>query len=205
MCIRNCAGVVSSTWTDPGKSGTLADTNTGDEYRLTLAGWVGNLRWLGLAILVLVLDLATKSLASDALTLYRPEAITSWLNLTLAHNYGAAFSFLADAGGWQRWFFTLLASGVTLVLLVWLFRLRKDEWLTGASLGLIIGGAVGNLVDRIRLGYVVDFIDVHYAGHHWPAFNIADSAISCGIVLMLVDAFLMSRKRATGAADTEQQ
>jgi signal peptidase II len=93
---------------------------------------------------------------------------------------------------------------VTLVLLVWLFRLRKAEWLTGLSLGLIIGGAVGNLIDRVRLGYVVDFIDVYYQGWHWPAFNIADSAISCGIVLMLTDALILSwRGRGKAAVEGE--
>jgi signal peptidase II len=180
---------------DPERNAALVDTEAVVDTLPARAGYLASLRWLALALLVLALDAWTKSLASESLTLYRPEAITSWLNLTLAHNYGAAFSFLADAGGWQRWFFTLLAGGVTLALLVWLFRLRKGEWLTGLSLGLIIGGAVGNLVDRIQLGYVVDFIDVHYRGSHWPAFNVADSAISCGIVLMLLDAFLLARRR----------
>jgi signal peptidase II len=150
---------------------------------------------LSLAGLVIVLDIQTKQWASETLLLYRPSYINSWLNWTLAHNYGAAFSMLSDAGGWQRWFFTILASAVTLVLLVWLFRLKQDEWRTGLSLGLIIGGAVGNLIDRIRLGYVVDFIDVYYKGHHWPAFNIADSAITCGIILMLIDALILSLRK----------
>lgn len=189
---------------DPAKNGESAEMDQEGNKPLPLASFMLNVRWLGLALLVLVLDLATKSLASESLTLYRPEAVTSWLNLTLAHNYGAAFSFLADAGGWQRWFFTLLATGVTLALLVWMFRLHRAEWLTGISLGLIIGGAVGNLVDRVRLGYVVDFIDVHYGGHHWPAFNVADSAISCGIALMLLDAFILSRKRAAAASGADK-
>ena len=136
--------------------------------------------------------------------LYRPSHINSWLNWTLAHNYGAAFSMLADAGGWQRWFFTILASIVTVVLLVWLFRLERGDWRTGLSLGLIIGGALGNLIDRIQLGYVVDFIDVHYQGHHWPAFNIADSAISCGIVLLLLDALILSFRKPTTDDEVEQ-
>ena len=148
--------------------------------------------WLAVAALIVVLDLWTKSIASDSLTLYRPVELTSWLNMTLAHNYGAAFSFLSDAGGWQRWLFTGLASVVTVVLVVWLFRLSAREKLTAAALGLIIGGAVGNLVDRVNHGYVVDFIDVYYRDWHWPAFNVADSAITCGVILLLIEGLFLS-------------
>jgi len=148
--------------------------------------------WLAVSVLIVVLDLWTKNIATQSLTLYRPVELTSWLNMTLAHNYGAAFSFLSDAGGWQRWLFTGLASVVTVVLVVWLFRLTPREKLTAAALGLIIGGAVGNLVDRINHGYVVDFIDVFYRDWHWPAFNLADSAITCGVVLLLIDGLFLS-------------
>lgn len=148
--------------------------------------------WLLMSALIVVLDLWTKSLATESLSLYRPVEMTSWLNMTLAHNYGAAFSILSDAGGWQRWLFTILASVVTLVLIVWLLRLPAREKLTGAALGLIIGGAVGNLVDRINHGYVVDFIDVYYRDWHWPAFNLADSAITCGVILLLIDGLFLS-------------
>jgi len=148
--------------------------------------------WLLLSVLVVVLDLWTKDLATQTLTLYRPVELTSWLNMTLAHNYGAAFSFLSEAGGWQRWFFTVLSSLVTVVLIVWLLRLSAREKLTAAALGLIIGGAVGNLADRINHGYVVDFIDVYYRDWHWPAFNLADSAITCGVVLLLIDGLFLS-------------
>lgn len=148
--------------------------------------------WLMVSLLIVILDLWTKSLASESLTLYRPEALTSWLNLTLAHNYGAAFSFLSDAGGWQRWLFTGLASVVTVILIVWLFRLKSEEKLVAAALGMIIGGAVGNLIDRILNGYVVDFIDVYYRDWHWPAFNLADSAITGGVILLLLDALVQS-------------
>jgi len=143
--------------------------------------------WLLFSVVIVALDLWTKQIATDSLALYRPVEWTSWLNMTLAHNYGAAFSFLSDAGGWQRWLFTGLASVVTVVLVVWLLRLPKNEKLTAAALSLVIGGAVGNLIDRIINGYVVDFIDVFYQDHHWPAFNLADSAITCGVVLLLVD------------------
>jgi signal peptidase II len=148
--------------------------------------------WLFVSIVIVILDLWTKGIATESLTLYRPVELTSWLNMTLAHNYGAAFSFLSDAGGWQRWLFTGLASVVTVVLIVWMFRLQAREKLTAAALGLIIGGAVGNLIDRIMNGYVVDFIDVYYQGYHWPAFNVADSAITGGVILMLLDALLQS-------------
>jgi signal peptidase II len=157
--------------------------------------------WLLMSALIVVLDLWTKGLATESLTLYRPVELTSWLNMTLAHNYGAAFSFLSDAGGWQRWLFTGLAAVVTLVLIVWLLRLPAREKLTAAALGLIIGGAIGNLVDRIMNGYVVDFIDVYYRGWHWPAFNVADSAITCGVILLLIDGLFLSASRNQSAAD----
>lgn len=155
--------------------------------------------WLFVSAAVVWADMETKAWASEVLTLYRPQEVWPWLNMTLAHNYGAAFSFLSDAGGWQRWFLTILASIVSLVLIVWVLRLPRREWLTGLALALVIGGAIGNLVDRVQLGYVVDFIDVFYKGWHWPVFNVADSAITCGIVLMILDAVLQtirSRKSA---------
>jgi len=151
--------------------------------------------WLALTVIVIFLDWYTKALATDLLDLYRPVEVFPWLNMTLAHNYGAAFSFLSDAGGWQRWFFIILASGVSLFLLLWLLRVPRREWVTALGLALILGGAIGNLVDRIQLGYVVDFIDVYYKNWHYPAFNVADSAITCGVILFLVDALLLSRRR----------
>jgi signal peptidase II len=150
--------------------------------------------WLLVSAGIVLLDMHTKQLATAALELYRPHEVFSWLNMTLAHNYGAAFSFLSDSGGWQRWFFITLASVVSLVLLVWLLRLPRREWLTGLGLALVLGGAVGNLVDRVRLGYVIDFIDVHYQGWHYPAFNIADSAITCGVALLIIDVFVISMR-----------
>lgn len=151
--------------------------------------------WLLVSVVVFASDWYTKQLASELLVLYRPHEVFSWLNMTLAHNYGAAFSFLSDAGGWQRWFFIVLASLVSLVLLVWLIRLPRHEWITALGLALVLGGAVGNLFDRVQLGFVVDFIDVHAAGWHYPAFNIADSAITCGVVLLLLDALLLSVRK----------
>ena len=155
--------------------------------------------WLGVTALVIALDWFTKQRVSEALELYRPVEVFSWLNITLAHNYGAAFSFLSDAGGWQRWFFIVLASVVSLLLLVWLLRLPREEWRTGLGLALVLGGAIGNLIDRVNLGYVVDFIDVHLGGWHYPAFNVADSAITCGVILLLLDALLFGRGKAAQA------
>ena len=114
----------------------------------------------------------------------------SWFNLTLQHNTGAAFSFLSDAGGWQRYFFSGIAVVISVALVIWLYRLPAKQWLLALSLGLILGGALGNLWDRLVLGYVVDFISVHYRGWYFPAFNIADSAITVGAGCMLLDSFL---------------
>ncbi len=153
--------------------------------------------WLGVSALVILLDWQTKQMASESLVLYQSHSIFSWLNMTLAHNYGAAFSFLSNAGGWQRWFFIFLSSAVSLVLLVWLLRLPRHEWRTGLALGLVIGGAIGNLIDRVQLGYVVDFVDVVIRGWHYPAFNVADSAITAGVVLLLLDGVLQAIRQET--------
>lgn len=155
--------------------------------------------WLGITGLIVYFDWALKHLVSESLTLYRPVEVFSWLNITLAHNYGAAFSFLSDAGGWQRWLFTLLPAAISVFLLVWLLRLPRAEWRTGLSLALVLGGALGNLAGRIKYGYVVDFVDVHYAGWHFPAFNLADAAITCGVILLLLDGLLAHfRNRRAG-------
>lgn len=144
------------------------------------------LPWLALSLLVIVLDQASKWLALAWLAPYEPKAvIDGLLNWTLAFNSGAAFSFLAGGGGWQRWLFTALAVGVSTVLMVWLARLARGDWRNAAPLALIIGGALGNLIDRLRLGHVVDFIDAHWGSAHWPAFNLADSAISIGAVMLI--------------------
>ena len=148
------------------------------------------LRFIWITLLVLILDQWTKQMASAKL-IYgeRIAVIPDYFNITLLHNPGAAFSFLSDAGGWQRWFFTSVAFVVSIALIVWLARLPKyNRWLA-IALTLILGGAIGNLWDRVLLGYVVDFIQVYYQEWYWPAFNIADSAISIGAVMLLIDAF----------------
>ena len=153
------------------------------------------LRWLLLAVVVIAVDLFTKSWASANLTLYTPDAVTSWLNFHLAHNRGAAFSFLHGADGWQRWFLSGISSVVSVILLVWLWQTPHRAWRQALALSLVLGGAIGNLVDRLRLGYVIDFIDVHYQGWHWPAFNIADAAITLGVILLIVDGLWPSHRK----------
>jgi signal peptidase II len=138
-------------------------------------------------VLVILLDQLTKWWASAELSLMQPVPVLPVFNFTLLHNPGAAFSFLSNAGGWQRWFFTGLALVVSLVLVIWLWRLPKGNHWLACSLALILGGALGNFIDRLWLGYVIDFLDFHYAGYHFPAFNLADTAISLGAVMLVVD------------------
>lgn len=147
------------------------------------------LKWLWLSALVLLLDQSTKLIMNSWLSLHDTIAVFPYFNLTLAYNYGAAFSFLADAGGWQRWFFTALATVFSVVILVWIAKLKSSAKLEAISLSLILGGAIGNLIDRLMYGYVIDFLDVYYQNYHWPAFNIADSAICIGAVLLILDSF----------------
>lgn len=143
--------------------------------------------WLAVSGAVVVLDQITKFIASHWLIYNQPLAVMPGFNLTLLHNPGAAFSFLADAGGWQRWFFAGLALAVSVYIVV-LLRAASPLAHRG-GLSLILGGALGNLIDRIHLGYVVDFIQVYYQTWYWPAFNIADSAITSGAVLLIYSAF----------------
>ncbi len=147
-----------------------------------------------LGLMVLMADQVSKWLAFNSLSPYTPEALLPLVNLTLAFNTGAAFSFLADAAGWQRWLLIGIAVAVSLYLLHWLRSLAGGRSLEAAGLGLILGGAVGNLIDRVRLGAVIDFIDIHYGGWHWPAFNIADAAITVGVVMILLTAWLDWRR-----------
>ena len=146
--------------------------------------------WFFLSVVVVLIDQASKWMAEAYLSAYQPVPVMPLFNLTLAYNTGAAFSFLSDAGGWQRWFFIALTTAVVAVLVNWLWRMRVEERLHAASISLILGGAIGNLIDRVYLGHVIDFLDVYYDSHHWPIFNIADSAITVGVVLLLADLFL---------------
>ncbi|TBU89813.1 signal peptidase II [Stutzerimonas kirkiae] len=154
-------------------------------------GRFGKLAWLWLSALVLLLDQVSKHWFESALTLYqRIEVIPGYFSWTLAYNSGAAFSFLADHSGWQRWLFALIAIGVSAVLVVWLKRLKPGETWTAIALALVLGGALGNLYDRMVLGHVVDFILVHWQNRwYFPAFNLADSAITVGAVMLALDMF----------------
>jgi signal peptidase II len=145
--------------------------------------------WYGLALAVVTLDLLSKYWASSALTYGMPVEITSFFNFTLHHNEGAAFSFLSDAGGWQRWFFTAIATGASLMFIVWIAR-SSNKLREAFAIAMILGGAVGNLYDRIQHGYVVDFIVVHYQDYYFPTFNLADSAITLGAIVLILDLFL---------------
>ena len=148
------------------------------------------LLWYALALIVIGLDQYTKVLASTLLDYGRPVEVFFWFDLTLQHNTGAAFSFLSSAGGWQRWFFSGVAVVISAGLVIWLYRMPRNHLMLALALGLILGGAIGNLWDRLALGYVVDFISVHYAGRYFPAFNVADSAITAGAGLMLLESFV---------------
>jgi len=153
------------------------------------------LKWLWLAVLVLVLDLGTKALATTTLTYANPVPVLPSFNLTLLHNTGAAFSFLANADGWQRWFFVALALVVSVVLVTWLRKLKANETWTAIAIVLILGGALGNVYDRVVHGYVVDFLHFYWQDWHFPAFNLADTAITIGAAMMILDLF---RKPANG-------
>jgi signal peptidase II len=144
------------------------------------------LRWLWLSTLVVVLDQATKQWVLRLFNEFDSTPVSSFFNLVLVYNKGAAFSFLSQAGGWQRWFFVGLALVISVVLINWLRQLKPAEGLTAASLALILGGAWGNLIDRLLYGKVIDFLDFYYGDWHWPAFNLADSAITLGVILMLL-------------------
>ena len=149
--------------------------------------------WLALALLVLVLDQLTKWLIVGQFVLGDSRPVTSFFNLVRAHNTGAAFSFLAQAGGWQRWLFTGIGIAAS-ALMVWMLRAHPGQKLFGFAVASVLGGAIGNVVDRLVHGYVVDFLDVHWAGWHFPAFNVADSAITLGAACLLLDELLRVKR-----------
>jgi signal peptidase II len=144
------------------------------------------LPWLGIALAVIVVDQLTKSLVLHAFRLHDSEVVTPFFNLVRVHNTGAAFSFLAGAAGWQRWFFIALGA-VAAVFIVWMLRSHGEQTLFCWALALILGGALGNVIDRMLHGYVVDFIQVHWRGWYFPSFNVADSAITVGAGLLILD------------------
>ncbi len=156
--------------------------------------------WLGLAVVLLVADQVTKQLILASYQLGDSTPVTSFFNIVRAHNTGAAFSFLAGAGGWQRWFFTAVGLGAS-VFIVWMLRAHPGQKLFSFALACILGGALGNVIDRLLHGYVVDFLDFHWSflagifpGGHFPAFNLADTAISVGAVALILDEILRMRR-----------
>jgi signal peptidase II len=157
------------------------------------------MKWLWLSALTVILDQLTKNIAEAELILHQPLAIFPSFNLTLMYNKGAAFSFLSDAGGWQRILFVTLSISISIFLFIWLKQISKDEKqknnnLLQIAIAFILGGAVGNLIDRALTGEVVDFIQVYYSSYYFPAFNIADSAITLGAGLLILD-MLIEHKR----------
>lgn len=154
---------------------------------------LGLLHWLALALLLVMADQFSKILVIGSFQLGDSRVVSSFFNLVRVHNSGAAFSFLADASGWQRWFFMVLGV-VAAVVIVWMLKNHPGQRLFGFALACILGGAIGNVIDRVLYGYVVDFLDFHYAGIHFPAFNIADSGISVGAVCLILDEVLRVRR-----------
>jgi len=154
------------------------------------------LRWLWLAVVVFVIDLGTKQWIMSNFMLHETVAVTPFINIFYAQNFGAAFSFLADKGGWQRWLFALIALVIAIALLFMMYRSDYRQRMPNCAYALIIGGALGNLSDRLVHGVVIDFIDVYVNEWHWPTFNVADSAICIGAVLIVLEGFLRSSDRA---------
>jgi signal peptidase II len=149
--------------------------------------------WLGIALAVVLIDQLTKTIISRTFELNDSRTITSFFNLVRAHNTGAAFSFLAGAAGWQRWFFIVLGA-VAAVFIVWLLARHGGQRMFGWALSLILGGAVGNVIDRVLHGHVVDFLQFHWGGAYFPSFNVADSSITIGAILLVLDELLRVRR-----------
>ncbi len=156
------------------------------------------LKTLWISLLVIGLDQITKLIAESQLPFHQPvNVIPYYFDWYLTYNAGAAFSFLAEAGGWQRWFFAITSIVVSAVIFVWLRKLERDDRLTAIALCLILGGAIGNLIDRIYLGYVIDYIQVWLGSYPWPAFNIADAAIAIGAVILILSSFVSPQSTAS--------
>jgi len=162
----------------------------------TLSIGRSGIRWLWISLLVIVVDQLSKLWIERTMSLGDSFVVLPVIDIVRAHNTGAAFSFLADAGGWQRWAFTLLAIGVSIALVFWMRKLAlATQGLLAFGLTLIVGGAIGNVIDRVEHGYVVDFVHAHWGPHYFPAFNVADAAISIGAVLVILDSLLEGRAR----------
>jgi len=158
------------------------------------------LRWLWLTLICLILDQVTKQWVAGSFEYRETLSVLPFFNLTYVHNTGAAFSFLADQGGWQRWFFTAIAAIASIVFIVWLAKTPRSQTILSIAFALMLSGAMGNLIDRALFGYVIDFLDFHWAGYHFAAFNVADSMIFIGAALMILDSFTAE----SGAEKPEQ-
>lgn len=172
---------------------TNAQENSGGTARF--------ITWMVVAFVIVVADQLTKWAIIEWVPLYDRVPLNSFVNLTHQKNSGAAFSFLANAGGWQRWFFIVLATVVSGVIVVWIWRVRREgQVLLSIGLALVLGGAVGNLIDRIRFGYVTDFIQVWFGAWAFPSFNVADAGISVGAALLIIDALFFSGRQRPSTA-----
>ena len=169
---------------------------TATSRKLSSSASTGIWPWLGLALVLFILDQFTKTLILGYYRLGDHTPVTGFFNIVRAHNTGAAFSFLADAGGWQRWLFTGIGVVATVVI-VWQLHAHRGQRLLGLALSSILGGAIGNVVDRLQHGYVVDFLDFYWGASHFPAFNVADMAISIGAVLLILDELRRMRKKSS--------
>jgi len=156
-----------------------------------------NVKWLWLSLVVMVLDQASKQIAEAQLTPHQAVNLLPYFDWYLTYNTGAAFSFLADAGGWQRWLFTAIAIIMSVLIVQWIRKLPAEDTLAAISLSLILGGAIGNLIDRVLLGHVIDYIQIWLGSYPFPAFNIADAAISTGAVLLILSSFTGFGKTTT--------
>ena len=171
------------------------------EKKLTMSFTQRGIVFLPLVLFIFTLDQVSKACISFLFSYAQQYPVLSFFNIYLIHNEGAAFSFLSDAGGWQRWFFSILAAGVSLVLLVWLWRRPWHKNLFFCyGVAFVLAGALGNMTDRLILGYVVDFLDFHLLGYHWPAFNIADASILIGVTLLIIDSFVKKDQQYDGSS-----
>ncbi len=163
------------------------------------------LRFLWLTVVVFVLDQWSKYAVLGSMDLYQSVQVTSFFNLTYVHNYGAAFSFLHDADGWQRWFFTGIAAVVSVLILWWLKNTPRAQTLLPVAYTLVLGGALGNFYDRLVHGYVIDFLDFYVGQWHWPAFNLADSAIFLGAILLIIDMLTANKSAGDNTTSSQKQ
>jgi len=169
---------------------------------MSLFGKESSLRWLWITVLFLIADQVTKQWVINNMALHQSFDLLPFFNITYAQNPGAAFSFLADQAGWQRWFFTAIASIASVIFIVWLKRTPANQPLLAAALACMLSGAIGNLIDRTLYGYVIDFLDFYIGSSHWPTFNIADSIIFIGAALMIIDSF--KHDKATSSPELKE-